>query len=120
MLDVLEAGVEALRSNPALRKKGHASLNGGSAISPEELRTGMAAESLSVGDVANALSVPRGTVEDWLGGRAAIPAWVPVTMRMIALLPPSARRKLQNGAAYTSKTKTEPSKTHPFSRIEEL
>jgi hypothetical protein len=37
---------------------------------------------------------------------------------MIALLTPSARRKLQNGAAY--KTKSDPRNSHPFSRIEEL
>ena len=79
----------------------------------------MAAGPYSVGEIANALSVPRETVDDWLSGKAAIPSWVPVAMRMIALLTPSARRKLQNGAA-SYKTKTEPQRSHPFSKIEDL
>ena len=113
MLDVLEAGVKALRSN-----SGHVSPHSGDVVSPEELRARMAAWSLSASEIANALSVPRGTVDDWLGGQAAIPSWAPATIRLIALLKPSARRKLQNGAAY--KTKAEPTRSHPFSRIEEL
>lgn len=113
MLDVLEAGMEALRAN-----SGHVSPPGRDVVSREELRAGMAAWALSASEIGNALSVPRETVEEWLGGQAAIPGWVPVTLRVIALLPPSARRKLQNGAAY--KTKTEHTGSHPFSRIEEL
>ena len=115
MLDLLEAGVEALRSNrepshrdvslPLCQRRGTAA--------------GMAAGAWSAVEIANALAVPRGTVDDWLDGKTAIPAWVPVTMRMIALLTPSARRKLQNGSAH-HKTKTEPERTHPFSKIEDL
>jgi hypothetical protein len=123
MLDLLEAGVEALRPNcgqplPAQRLPGGCGPDQ-RAVSPQELRAGMAAGSYSEGEIANALSVPRETVTDWLSGKAAIPSWVPVTMRMIALLTPSARRKLQNGAA-SYKSKTEPQKSHPFSKIEDL
>ncbi len=113
MLDVLEAGVEALRSN-----SGKVSPQSAGVVSPEELRAGMAECSLSASDIANALSVPREKVDDWLGGQAAIPSWVPVTLRVIARLAPPARRKLQHGAAY--QTKTETKRYHPFSRIEEL
>ena len=123
MLDLLEAGIEALRSNSGQPLPGHgvpeADLPDQRVVSPQELRAGMAAGPYSVGEIANALSVSRETVDDWLSGKAAIPAWVPVAMRMIALLTPSARRKLQNGAA-SYKNKTEPQKTHPFSKIEDL
>ncbi len=118
MLDLLEAGVEALRSNSGQRFPCQGA-PGQAMVSPQELRAGMAAGAWSAGEFANALSVPRETVEDWLSGKAAIPSWVPVTMRAIALLTPSARRKLQNGAA-SYKTKTEPQRSHPFSKIEEL
>jgi hypothetical protein len=116
MLDVLEAGVEALRSN-----SGNLVPHGVRMISPQEFRAGLTASSLSTSDLSNALSVTRETVDQWLNGQAAIPAWVPVTMRVIALLAPSARRKLQNGAAHHTKTETETAKRcHPFARIEEL
>jgi hypothetical protein len=113
MLDVLEAGVEALGS------RSEHSLPQSSKVSAAELRAGMAAGDWSAGEIAKALSVPRDTVDDWLGGKLPIPPWVPVTMRMIALLTPSARRKLQNGAA-PYKSKTKPERTHPFSKIEDL
>jgi hypothetical protein len=113
MLDLLEAGVEALRSNSGQPP------HQGSPVSPQELRAGMKEGAWSASEIANALSVPRETVDGWLSGKAAIPSWVPAAMRMIALLTPSARRKLQNGAA-SYKTKTEPGKAHPFSKIEEL
>jgi len=115
MLDVLEAGVEALRSN-----RGNVDPHGAGVVSPEELRAGITAWSLSASEIANALSVTRETVDDWLSGQAAIPSWVPITIRVIALLTPSARRKQQNGTAYHTKTKTETKRCHPFSRIEEL
>jgi hypothetical protein len=117
MLDLLEAGVEALRSNrgPSFPHRDVVA----PVVSAQELRAGMAAGAWSAAEIANALAVPRGTVDDWLDGKTAIPAWVPVTMRMIALLTPSARRKLQNGSAH-HKTKTEPERTHPFSKIEDL
>jgi hypothetical protein len=123
MFDLLEAGVEALRSNSGHPLPPQGVPDGGESnqpvVSPRELRAGMAAGPYSVGEIANALSVPRGTVDDWLSGKTAIPSWVPVTMRMIALLTPSARRKLQNGAA-SHKNKTDPKKSHPFSKIEDL
>jgi hypothetical protein len=123
MLDLLEAGVEALRTNSGQPLSAQRLPDRGGpeqrVVSPQELRAGMAAGSYSAGEIANALSVSRETVADWLSGKAAIPSWVPVTMRMIALLTPSARRKLQNGAApYKSKTATQ--KSHPFSKIEDL
>jgi len=118
MLDLLEAGIGALRSNSGQPNPDYGG-PGHRAVSPQELRAGMAAGPYSVGEIANALSVPRETVDDWLSGKAAIPSWVPVAMRMIALLTPSARRKLQNGAA-SYKTKTEPQRSHPFSKIEDL
>jgi hypothetical protein len=119
MLDVLEAGVAALRSN-----SGHVSPQNAGVVSPEELRASMAEWSLSASEIANALSVPRERVEEWLGGQAAIPSWAPVTIQVIARLTPPGRRKLQNGAAYHTKaeteTKSKSKSKHPFSRIEEL
>lgn len=114
MLDVLEAGVEALRL-----KRGNVDSNGASVVSPDELRAGIMA-SLSANEIANILSVPRETVDDWLNGQASIPSWVPVAIRVISLLTPSARRKLQNGTSHQAKTETTTKKSHPFSRIEEL
>jgi hypothetical protein len=123
MLDLLEAGVDALRSNSGQPLPNRGLPDGGgpgqAVVSPQELRARMAAGPFCVGEIANALSVPRKAVDDWLSGKAAIPSWVPVAMRMIALLTPSARRKLQNGAASYG-TKTELQKPHPFSKIEEL
>jgi len=110
MLDLLEAGVEALRPEHGLER---------SRVTPQELRAGMAAGSITAGEMSSVLAVPRGTVDDWIGGKAAIPPWVPAAMRMIALLTPSARRKLYNGAA-PHKTRTEPQRIHPFSKIEDL
>jgi hypothetical protein len=115
MLDVLEAGVAALRSN-----SGNASPHDGGGVSPEELRASMAEWSLSASEIANALSVPRERVEDWLGGQAAIPSWAPVTIQVIARLTLPGRRKLQNGAANRTKAETKGKSHHPFSRIEEL
>ena len=123
MLDVLEAGVGALRSN-----RGNVSPEGAGMVSAEELRAGMAESLLSASEVANALSVPCEKVDDWLSGRAAIPSWAPVTIRVIARLAPPARRRSQNGTATQTKTdqvktdqaKTETKRQHPFSRIEEL
>lgn len=123
MLDLLEAGVEALRSNSGQTLPAQGVTNVGApgqvVVSPEELRARMGAGPYCVGEIANLLSVPRKTVDDWLSGKAAIPSWVPVAMRMMSLLTPSARRKLQNGAASYG-AKTEPHKSHPFSKIEEL
>jgi len=123
MLDLLEAGIEALRPNSGHPLPGHGVPDGREpsqrVVSPQELRAGMAAGPYSVGEIANALSVPRETVDNWLSGKVAIPSWVPVAMRMIALLTPSARRKLQNGAA-SYKNKTETQRSHPFSKIEDL
>lgn len=118
MLDVLEAGVEALRS-----KRGNVDSHGAGMVSADELRAAIMA-SLSANEIANILSVPRETVDDWLNGQASIPSWVPGTIRVIALLTPSARRKLQNGTSHQAKTETKTETTtkrcHPFSRIEEL
>jgi hypothetical protein len=111
MLDMLEAGVGALRS-----KSGNPQDAG--SVSPAELRASMAVGSLSPGEVANALSVPRESVEDWLGGQAAIPAGVSATLRVSASVAPSSGRKQQNGAA--NQTKAETRSYHPFSKIEEL
>jgi hypothetical protein len=118
MLDKLEAGVEALLSN-----RGTVDPHGAAVVSPEELRARITAWSLSASQIADTLSVAPETVDDWLNGQAAIPSWVPITIRVIAHLTPSAGRKQHNGTAYHTKTepkKTETKRCHPFSRIEDL
>jgi hypothetical protein len=135
LLDAVEAGIAALRSqngdaagpqnghvagpqngHVAGAQNGHAAETGGGAMAPAELRREMSRAALSTAQFANVAGVGRDEVEDWVEGREPIPSWVPAAVRVVALLTPSALRRLLNGPTQTPR----PAGTHPFSRIEEL
>jgi hypothetical protein len=130
MLDLLEAHLAGLRMDSVAG--GARGVPGAppdtpvapieAAAHPEELRTEMQASGLSVAVIAESLGVSATTLEDWVAGRLAAPAWALTTLRLVRRL---AHR---NGTATVfpqARAKQEPTKQdsvrrHPFSQIEDL
>ena len=113
MLDAMEAGISALRSWP---NRGESP----GQATPEQvvmLRAELQAAGVSAAEFARGACVAQHDVEAWLAGTSPIPHWVPTAIRLMALLTPSARRKLLYAQAGTQ---MQPANCHPFSRIEEL
>jgi hypothetical protein len=88
----------------------------------EELRTEMQASGLSLAVIAESLGVSATTLEDWVAGRLAAPAWALTTLRLVRRLAhgngtaavfPQARAKREP-------TKQDSVRRHPFSQIEDL
>lgn len=147
MLDALEAEIAALRAQQgrpaaevratsiaavrdALAKNG---TNGEAAAEPGEPGAGasetpangapdlhrwMRLAGLSHAEFGSMFGVHERVIEQWITGREAPPAWVTLSVRTLALLKPSERRKLlKTRDARSAQT---PPRTHPFSRIEEF
>ncbi len=69
-------------------------------------------------ELAKVMGVPHTELNDWISGRAEAPDWALAAIRLVALLPPSARRKiLTQPRAFARQSAN---RSHPFSRIEEL
>jgi hypothetical protein len=102
MLDAVEARLTALRARAADDR---------SASAFDTLRHELRAAGLSAHEFARLARVPEEALD-------ASPEWASAALRAIALLPPSARRKLLTGPAPVER----PDRTgsHPFSRIEDL
>jgi len=99
LIDALEAGIAAIRS-----RNGSPAPSGGP-IEPALLREQMERASVSAAELARAVGVPRGDLDAWLG-------------RLCLLLTPAARWRLL--APRRANGREQASRTHPFSRIEEL
>jgi hypothetical protein len=113
MLDAVEAGISALRSwHMPGESSGPATVE-----AVAMLRAELQAAGVSAAEFARGACIAQHDVEAWLAGTSPLPHWVPATIRLMALLPPSARRKLLYAQAGTQ---TQPANCHPFSRIEEL
>lgn len=113
LLDDLEKELSELRSLSAVTP-----LGGYAAVEPSLLRSEMERAGLTASELSRIIDVSRKEVEDWLAARAPTPAWALTTVQLSALLAPSVRRKLLRqslGQAIQPK-----SKSHPFSRIEDL
>jgi hypothetical protein len=113
MLDAIEAGISALGSW-STRGESPGPVTAEQAVM---LRAELQAAGVSAAEFARGACVAQHDVEAWLAGTSPLPHWVPAAIRLIALLNPSARRKLlysQAGAPM------QPANRHPFSRIEEL
>ncbi|HWR50783.1 MAG TPA: hypothetical protein VN428_06730 [Bryobacteraceae bacterium] len=84
----------------------------------QDLHRWMRQAGLSNAELGLMFGIDERVIEDWIAGRETAPAWVPVTVRTLALLKPPERRKLLK----TPETQTvqRPRGTHPFSRIEEF
>jgi DNA-binding transcriptional regulator YiaG len=113
LIDALEAGIAAIRS-----RNGHSAPDVARAAAPSELRAEMERAEVSAIELAKAIGVADGDLNAWIVGHAEPPEWALAATRLVALLPPSARRKLLteprgNGRAAALRT-------HPFSRIEDL
>jgi hypothetical protein len=107
LLDTLEA---ALAAEYARRDA--------ATISGDALRLEMSVLSLTPTEFASTFSVPERTVEEWLAGHAPAPGWAFAGVRLLALMTPSARRKILGRADPVPKAAAK--QPHPFSRIEEL
>src|SRR5690348_8607185 len=113
MLDALEAGISALRSQCVSAPAFQAGTAG-------VLEAELCAAGLSTGEFARLACVPQDMVEAWATGNRVAPPWVTAAIRLVALLTPSARYKLLNSSAHAYALTAEPTQCHPFSRIEEL
>ena len=113
MLDAVEDGISALRSRHLPGEPPGRATADAVAMLRVELQTA----GVSAGEFARAACVPQRDVEAWISGISPVPLWVSAAIRLMALLGPSARRKLLYGQAGTQ---VRPTNCHPFSRIEEL
>ncbi len=148
MLDALEAEIAALRAQQgrpaaevhatriaavrdALAMNGRNGEDGTQAEEPDadgpgdslvseapDLHTWMRQTGLSHAEFGSIFGVHERVIEHWITGREAPPAWVPLTVRTLALLEPSERRQLLTSP--DARTAQSPPRTHPFSRIEEF
>jgi hypothetical protein len=107
LLDTLEA---ALAAEYARREA--------ATISGDSLRIEMGVLSLTPAEFASTFSVPEHAVEEWLAGHVPAPDWAFAGVRLLALLTPSARRKILGRPDPVPKAAIK--RPHPFSRIEEL
>jgi hypothetical protein len=115
MLDAIEAGVSALRSRSVSGPPPQASSEAAAKLQAE-----LRAAGISAGEFARLACVPQDAVESWTTGASAAPQWVPVAIRLVALLTPSARHKLFHDPVGAQARAADRTQCHPFSRIEEL
>ncbi len=114
LIDELEARIATIRS-----RNGHAPDAADAPASPAELRAEMERAEISPAELAKAMDLPDGDdLYAWVAGREEPPAWALAAVRLVALLPPSARRKLLTQPRASARPSA--NRTHPFSRIEDL
>lgn len=113
LIDELEARIATIRS-----RNGHAAGSIPAAPSADELRAEMERAEISPTELAKAMDLPHCDLHAWIAGREAPPVWALAAARLVALLPPSARRKLLTQSRAPARRSA--NRTHPFSRIEEL
>lgn len=107
MLDEIEASISALRTRPAIQAPPRDDFPGAIVLQAE-----LRAVGISAGEFARLACVPADALENDALSRQ----WITAAIRMIALLTPSARRKLlQTPSPVPVRTNS-----HPFSRIEDL
>jgi hypothetical protein len=115
MLDAIEAGISALwlgsMSGPPSQPDAQAAVT---------LLAELRAAGISTAEFAKLACVPQDAVEGWTTGTSAAPQWVSIAIRLVALLTPSARRKLLHEPERVHTLATDRTRIHPFSRIEEL
>ncbi len=113
LLDAIEAGISSLQ--PRSARDLHSESQASNAL--VELRAELETAGLTEHEFARAASVTRHDLDAWISGARPAPDWVRVAIRLIALLTPSARRKLLCGP---SAAESRQANRHPFSRIEDL
>jgi hypothetical protein len=110
LIDELEARIAAIRT-----RNGPAPAAVAPTVAASELRLTMERAEVSDVELARAMDVPHGDLSAWIAGLTDAPHWVVAATKLVALLPPSERRKL-----ITKSRADRVNRTHPFSRIEEL
>jgi hypothetical protein len=115
MLDAIEASISALRSRNICGPPPQA--NSEAAVM---LKAELCAAGISAREFARLACVPQDAVESWTAGSNAVPQWVLVAIRLVALLTPSARHKLLHDPVRAQARAMDRTQCHPFSRIEEL
>jgi hypothetical protein len=112
MLDAIEARISALRTPATVEDSARDRNENAAVVLQAELR----AVGLSAGEFAKLACVPPDALNGCIDADGVSRQWILAAIRMIALLTPSARRKLlQAPAAVPARTNS-----HPFSRIEDL
>ncbi len=124
MLDILEAEIGTLRAKEQVDRAQDGptltfTVPRADSISPDALRTLMESAGLLAEDFAFVFSLNRGTVDNWLKGKASVPGWVAPSLRIFDQLPPSARRRILNRPKPQAVSGGNQSRQHPF-RLEEL
>jgi len=112
LIDELEARIASIRTRNGNAPAAAAPVAGGCA-----LRTAMELAEVSEAELARAMDVPHNDLSAWMAGLAEAPQWALAATRLVALLPPSERRKLITKPRAGVRDRN---RTHPFSRIEEL
>jgi hypothetical protein len=112
LLDAIEAGISSLQPRSARELQPKSNSN-----ALVELRAELETAGLTEHEFVRAASITRHDLDAWISGARPAPDWVRVAIRLIALLTPSARRKLLNGQ---SAGESRQANRHPFSRIEDL
>jgi len=112
LIDELETRIAAIRT-----RNGHTPAAAAAFAAGSELRAAMERAEVSEIELARAMDVSHGDLSAWLAGLAETPQWALPATRLVALLPPSERRKLITKPRAGVRDRN---RTHPFSRIEDL
>lgn len=115
MLDAIEHGIWALRSGNLCARAPEGSME-----TAAMLRAELRAAGISAGEFARLAGVQQDALEGWLEGNCIAPPWVSASIRLVALLTPSARRKLLYSPPAAQRRPADPIQRHPFSQIEDL
>jgi hypothetical protein len=112
LIDELEARIAAIR-----KRNSYAPAVLSPVVAGSDLRTAMERAEVSEVELARAMDVPPSDLSAWIAGVADAPQWALAATKLVALLPPSERRKLIAKPRADVRGRN---RTHPFSRIEDL
>lgn len=122
LLDALEAAIGKVRTGSgSVRGREAAQHQEGAqrrGLPPHAFRREMERVGVSEAEFASLFGYTPEVVQAWLAGTSVVPCWVAASLRILGQLTPGARRKLLNRP--DPKNRCVASRTHPFSRIEEL
>lgn len=119
MLDTLDASLAAMHARDGQGERPRPVLFDMSPDAvPAALLVEMQRAGLSKAEFCSIFGVHVNVLQAWLTGDHPPPSWVPVCVRILALLAPPARQGLLKSAE--PRKGKNPARSHPFSRIEEL